>query len=109
MRKYVDCRDYPSETNCTVALSADSEVGRHIGLRNQPGYHSVRDQADLCGKRGQPGNLDAGPGSWDLGVGECEGDVVEPGRQDLGADPLGDLFRGAGDAEPVEKVVRREP
>ncbi|CAG2149250.1 MULTISPECIES: DUF1059 domain-containing protein [Cupriavidus] len=24
-RKYVDCRDYPSDTNCTVALSADSE------------------------------------------------------------------------------------
>jgi predicted small metal-binding protein len=24
-RKYIDCRNYPSETNCTVALSADSE------------------------------------------------------------------------------------
>ncbi len=24
-RKYVDCREFPSETNCTVALSADSE------------------------------------------------------------------------------------
>ncbi|CAG9164986.1 hypothetical protein LMG23992_00132 [Cupriavidus laharis] len=24
-RKYVDCRDYPSDTHCTVALSADSE------------------------------------------------------------------------------------
>jgi predicted small metal-binding protein len=23
-RKYIDCRDYPSEMNCTVALSADS-------------------------------------------------------------------------------------
>ncbi len=24
-RKYIDCRDYPSEKNCTVALSADNE------------------------------------------------------------------------------------
>ena len=24
-RKYVDCRQMPSETNCTVAISADSE------------------------------------------------------------------------------------
>ena len=24
-RKYIDCRAYPSEMNCTVALSADSE------------------------------------------------------------------------------------
>jgi predicted small metal-binding protein len=24
-RKYVDCREQPSETNCTVALSADTE------------------------------------------------------------------------------------
>lgn len=24
-RKYIDCREYPSETNCSVALSADSE------------------------------------------------------------------------------------
>ncbi len=24
-RKYVDCRDYPSDAKCTVAISADSE------------------------------------------------------------------------------------
>jgi len=24
-RQYVDCREFPSEMNCTVALSADSE------------------------------------------------------------------------------------
>ncbi len=24
-RKYVDCREYPSDLNCTVAISADSE------------------------------------------------------------------------------------
>jgi predicted small metal-binding protein len=23
--KYIDCREYPSESNCTVAISADSE------------------------------------------------------------------------------------
>ena len=24
-RKFIDCREYPSEMNCTVALSADSD------------------------------------------------------------------------------------
>ncbi|MGZ3236014.1 MAG: DUF1059 domain-containing protein [Burkholderiaceae bacterium] len=24
-RKYIDCRDYPSEMNCSVAISADSD------------------------------------------------------------------------------------
>lgn len=24
-RKYIDCREYPSEMNCTVMISADSE------------------------------------------------------------------------------------
>lgn len=24
-RKYIDCREYPSEKNCTIALSADSD------------------------------------------------------------------------------------
>ena len=25
MRKFIDCRQFPSEMNCTLALSADSE------------------------------------------------------------------------------------
>ena len=25
MRKFIDCREYPSEMNCTLALTADSE------------------------------------------------------------------------------------
>jgi predicted small metal-binding protein len=24
-RKFIDCRDYPSEMNCTLAISADSD------------------------------------------------------------------------------------
>ncbi|MCC7347910.1 MAG: DUF1059 domain-containing protein [Variibacter sp.] len=24
-RKFIDCRDFPSELNCTIAISADSE------------------------------------------------------------------------------------
>jgi predicted small metal-binding protein len=24
-RKYIDCREFPSESNCSVAISADSE------------------------------------------------------------------------------------
>jgi hypothetical protein len=25
MRKYIDCRDFPSQTRCTIAISSDSE------------------------------------------------------------------------------------
>jgi predicted small metal-binding protein len=25
MRKYIDCREFPSEINCTVVIAADSE------------------------------------------------------------------------------------
>jgi predicted small metal-binding protein len=25
MRKYIDCREMPSEMNCTIAIAADSE------------------------------------------------------------------------------------
>ena len=25
MRKYIDCREFPSETKCTVAITADAE------------------------------------------------------------------------------------
>lgn len=25
-RRYIDCREFPSESNCTVAISADSET-----------------------------------------------------------------------------------
>lgn len=24
-RQYIDCREFPSETNCTIAISADNE------------------------------------------------------------------------------------
>ena len=43
-RKYIDCREYPSEMNCSVALSADSEdefqklasQGRCVAVFNDP-------------------------------------------------------------------------
>ena len=25
MRKYIDCREFPSESNCTIAIAASSE------------------------------------------------------------------------------------
>ena len=33
-RKYIDCRECPSDTNCTVALSADTMafLAAHTGL-----------------------------------------------------------------------------
>jgi predicted small metal-binding protein len=47
-RKYIDCRDVPSEMNCTVAISADSEdelidaVVQHVVA-----VHSHEDTPDL--------------------------------------------------------------
>lgn len=37
-RKYIDCRDYPSESGCTVAISADS----HDELVEAAAQHAVQ-------------------------------------------------------------------
>ncbi|MEP6656220.1 MAG: DUF1059 domain-containing protein [Betaproteobacteria bacterium] len=48
MRKYVDCRDYPSETNCTVALSADSETELlEAAVQHAVAVHDHKDTPDL--------------------------------------------------------------
>lgn len=48
MRKYVDCRDYPSETNCTVALSADSETELlEAAVQHAVAIHDHKDTPDL--------------------------------------------------------------
>jgi predicted small metal-binding protein len=60
-RKYIDCREYPSEMNCTLALSADSEdelleaavqhaVAVH-GHEDSPGF---RQQLRQLFKNGSP-------------------------------------------------------
>ena len=37
-RKYIDCREYPSESGCTVAISADSDEE----LINAAAQHAVQ-------------------------------------------------------------------
>lgn len=37
-RRYIDCREFPSESNCTVAISADDENE----LINAAAHHAVQ-------------------------------------------------------------------
>ena len=50
-RKYIDCRAYPSEMNCTVMISADSEaelleaaVQHAVSVHNHQDTPELRDQ-----------------------------------------------------------------
>ena len=47
-RKYIDCRAYPSEMNCTVALSADSEQELlEVAVQHAVAVHHHRDTSEL--------------------------------------------------------------
>lgn len=47
-RKYIDCRAYPSEMNCTVALSADSEKELlEAAVQHAVTVHGHRDTSEL--------------------------------------------------------------
>jgi predicted small metal-binding protein len=60
-RKYIDCREFPSESNCTVAISADREdelidaAARHAaqvhGHQDSP---ELRAQLKGAVREGQP-------------------------------------------------------
>lgn len=48
MRKYVDCRDYPSEMNCTIALAADTEAELlEAAVQHAVAVHDHKDTPDL--------------------------------------------------------------
>lgn len=48
MRKAIDCRDYPSDMNCTVALSADSgDELLDIAAAHAVATHGHRDTPEL--------------------------------------------------------------
>ncbi len=60
-RKYVDCREYPSETHCSVALSADSEdelleaaVQHAIQVHKHQDSPELRQQLKTMMKEGTP-------------------------------------------------------
>lgn len=47
-RKYVDCRQFPSESKCTVAISADSEKElMEVAVQHAVAAHGQRDTPDL--------------------------------------------------------------
>ena len=47
-RKYIDCREYPSESKCTVALSADTEDELlEAAIQHAVAVHGHADSADF--------------------------------------------------------------
>ncbi|WP_455279759.1 DUF1059 domain-containing protein [Cupriavidus necator] len=60
-RKYIDCREFPSETNCTVAMSADSEdelleaaVQHAVAVHQHQDTPELRNQLKSLFKEGTP-------------------------------------------------------
>ncbi|HYD63172.1 MAG TPA: DUF1059 domain-containing protein [Noviherbaspirillum sp.] len=60
-RKYVDCREFPSEMNCTVALSADSDeelldaaVQHAVAVHHHEDTPELRQQIRQLFKDGTP-------------------------------------------------------
>jgi predicted small metal-binding protein len=50
-RKYIDCREYPSEMNCTVMISADSEAElMEAAVQHAVSVHKERDTPELRGE-----------------------------------------------------------
>ena len=47
-RKFIDCREYPSEMNCTVMISADSETELiEAAVQHAVAVHKERDTPEL--------------------------------------------------------------
>jgi predicted small metal-binding protein len=47
-RKYIDCREYPSEMNCTVMISADSEAELlEAAVQHAVSVHQHQDTPEL--------------------------------------------------------------
>jgi len=60
-RKYIDCRDFPSAINCTVALSADTErelldaaVQHAVNVHDHEDSPELRKQLRGAFKEGSP-------------------------------------------------------
>jgi predicted small metal-binding protein len=49
-RKFVDCREFPSESNCTIAISADSEKELlEAAVQHAVAVHKHQDTPELRG------------------------------------------------------------
>ena len=60
-RKYIDCRLFPSDTNCSIAISADTEdevvaaAAQHaIAVHKHPDSPQLRQQICASVKEGNP-------------------------------------------------------
>lgn len=60
-RKYIDCREFPSEMNCSVAISADSEqelieaaVQHAVAVHGHQDTPELREQIRQTMKEGSP-------------------------------------------------------
>ncbi|MGE5539248.1 MAG: DUF1059 domain-containing protein [Gemmatimonas sp.] len=65
-RKYIDCRDYPSQSGCTVAISADSEgelleaaVQHAVKVHGHEDTAAFREQLRQAMKDGMPAEAHA--------------------------------------------------
>ena len=48
MRKYIDCREFPSESKCTIAISSDSEQELiEAAVQHAVAVHKHSDTPDL--------------------------------------------------------------
>ena len=53
-RKYIDCREYPSDTNCSVAISADSDKELlEAAVQHAVSVHQHKDTPELRTQLGQ--------------------------------------------------------
>ncbi|HET7596527.1 MAG TPA: DUF1059 domain-containing protein [Burkholderiales bacterium] len=60
-RKYIDCREYPSEMNCTLAIAADSDkelleaaVHHAVSVHGHQDTPEFRQQLSSMFKEGSP-------------------------------------------------------
>ena len=60
-RKFIDCREFPSETNCSVAISADSEeelleaaIQHAVQVHHHQDTPELRRQIKTAFKEGTP-------------------------------------------------------
>ncbi|RTZ47663.1 DUF1059 domain-containing protein [Candidimonas sp. SYP-B2681] len=63
VRKYIDCREFPSEMNCSVAISADNEselveaaVQHAVAVHGHKDSPELREQVKQSLKEGSPPN-----------------------------------------------------
>ena len=53
-RKYIDCREYPSDMNCSVAISADSDKELlEAAVQHAVSIHQHKDTPELRSQLGQ--------------------------------------------------------